>query len=176
MGDPVTAARHPDFSVLGRVLAGDVALIEANPYQLWIRRTPVLTAVPTTFYSNRNAGLDEHGSTSIELMPDDVSADPVDSGQLTVTAYGRGTGRKANAIRFLSRSGPNRITERMRITGDGRVRIGTDQPTAALDVRRNVPIGSADSASGVVRGGKLCLEAAVPNPVPTLEQTSAGAA
>src|SRR6267143_2033474 len=141
------------FGVFGDVAIGDVIFIEDNPHQVGIRHFPLEHATPTNLYSNRHSSADLYGGASINLYsdePDSKERGKVDSGFLNLIAYGRGSGPRANSIRFLTRDEPNEISEKMRVSGGGEVGIGTNTPQEMLDVKGNIRVGTGKSPGSLI--------------------------
>jgi len=127
----------PTFAVFGDMLVGDIISIEKNPMTLFMRHQTGLRATAVTqFFSARTNVGDTDGGAAIVMAPDEPG--PVDSGYINLVAYGQGTGSFANGIRFLTRSGPNAVADRMIVKGDGRVGIGTVSPAGMLDVNGRI--------------------------------------
>ena len=123
----------PTFAVHGDMLIGDIITICRNPMTMFMRvESNISAASPTIFFSSKKGiSSDVDGGAGILLHPDhhqDLSVwpnDPVDhpeSGSLQLIAYGRGSGRYANAIRLQTRSEPGQVTDRM-IIKDGTVTV-----------------------------------------------------
>ena len=94
-----------------------------------------------------------YGGASINMYsdePDSPERGKVNSGYLNLMAYGRGTGEKANSIRFFTRDKPNSIAERMTVKGNGRVGVGTNIPEEQLDVIGNIKVGDSKKPKGIV--------------------------
>ncbi|MBI2844080.1 MAG: hypothetical protein HYX78_11830 [Armatimonadetes bacterium] len=127
----------PTVAVWGDLLIGDIICIERNPMTLFMRQETGLSASAVTqFFSARAINNDTDGGAGIVMAPDETGA--VNSGYLSLIAYGQGTGPLANSIRFSTRSGPNLAADRMIIAGNGNVGIGTTAPVGKLDVNGSI--------------------------------------
>lgn len=130
---PHTGIR-PTLSVWGDILVGDILAIESNPMTYFMRVNTNLPATSVTqFFSARTNVNDTDGGAAIVLAPDQAG-EGVNSGYISLVAYGQGTGPLANAIRFQTRSGTNQVADRMIVTGNGNVGIGIAAPTATLEI------------------------------------------
>jgi hypothetical protein len=127
----------PTLAVYGDLLIGDIICIETNPMTLFMRQETGLTASAVTqLFSARAINNDTDGGAGIVMAPDQTG--PVNSGYLSLIAYGQGTGSLANCIRLATRSGPNSVTDRVVVTGNGNVGIGTSSPAGRLDVNGSI--------------------------------------
>lgn len=127
----------PTLAVYGDLLIGDIICIQTNPMTLFMREATNLPATAVTqLFSARAVNSDSNGGAGIVMSPDQTGA--VQSGYMSLTAYGRGTAPLANSIIFQTRSGPNAVAPRMVITGNGDVGIGTTSPAGTLDVNGSI--------------------------------------
>lgn len=147
-------SKKPTFAVFGDILVGDIAAIESNPMQYFIRSDLNLPMTSTTnLYSARQMVNDTDGGAFIQLCPLSTDGGAVNDGKMIIAAYGKGTGISANSIMLKTRSAIGTVETRMIISGDGAVGvgIGSGNPTARFSVynsNRNIDVISAEAAIG----------------------------
>jgi hypothetical protein len=96
---------------------------------------------------------DGHGAT-VEMRAGDPTSDQYGGGIL-ITANGNTSPLgEGNAIVFKNRTGTNTYTERMRITHDGKIGIGTSSPASLLDVNG----GDIQTSNSLKIGDSLQIE------------------
>ena len=124
------------FSVYGDGPMNDIAFTGTGPRRIFRN-----WALPAMNQMNLWSG--HHGGAYVQLYSDQPGE--IDSGRILIRAAASGNGPRANSVRFLTRSGPNAVAERMVVAPNGYVGIGTAQPRRLLDVRGDVKIGSPES-------------------------------
>ena len=96
---------------------------------------------------------DAHGAT-LEMRAGDPTSDQYGGGIL-ITANGNTSPLgEGNAIVFKNRTGTDTYTERMRITHDGKIGIGTSSPASLLDVNG----GDIQTSNSLKIGDSLQIE------------------
>ena len=145
----------------------------SDPVQIGIRP---LGAVPsgTNLLTGEGANSDNVGGAYISLLPDHSYAGN-ERGDITIAAFGQGSGGYVNSIRFANRWAPNSIAIRMLIDSVGNVGIGTVSPQAKLDVEGNVRVGKGSAPAGITlfdtaTGQPFCLRITSGTLVPSAGQ------
>ena len=119
---PHTAVR-PTFSVYGDILVGDIIAIADNPMTYFMRVETGLDATKVTnFFCAKNGANDTDGGSTITMAPDQTGS--VDSGYISLSAYGQGTGNLANSIRLQNRTSANTVADRAILNKDGNFGVG----------------------------------------------------
>jgi hypothetical protein len=95
---------------------------------------------------------DGHGAT-IDIRAGDPTSDPYGGGIVFIANGNTSPLDTGNAIIFKNRTGTNTYTERMRITYDGNVGIGTSSPASKLDVS-----GDINTSNSLKVGTNLQIE------------------
>ena len=114
---------RPTFSVYGDILVGDIIAIANNPMTYFMRVETGLDATKVTnFFCARNGANDTDGGPTITMAPDQTGS--VNSGYISLSAYGQGSGQFANSIRFQNRSSANTVSDRAIINNDGNFGVG----------------------------------------------------
>ena len=184
IGDMSSAPIHlkettgPALRVAGDIIAGDINYFGSvtpgsDPVQIGIRP---LGAVPsgTNLLTGEGANSDNVGGAYISLLPDHSYAGN-ERGDITIAAFGQGSGGYVNSIRFANRWAPNSIAIRMLIDSVGNVGIGTVSPQAKLDVEGNVRVGKGSAPAGITlfdtaTGQPFCLRITSGTLVPSAGQ------